>query len=249
MVKYLIIVIILFSFPSYATELSIHFVCAEWEGYTNEDGTGVYWEIVKAVYEPLGYKIHTNVFPWKRAEYMVETKKTDALVGDYYYPNKDGKERLYPVWHISIEEPLVAIFIKGDHKIKDFNSLKNKSIVWLRGYDFDSIYLKDIPHTMLETDSIKKGLKLISLDCCDVFLDYISNIENAAKKININPAFFETVVVKKGNKLFLNFLNTEKSKEFIKIYDKRIPELLKSGELEEIFKKYNLTIQKFGPDQ
>ncbi len=233
--------------PINAAEKSISIVCAEWPGYTNQDGTGIYWELVKVVYQPLGFKVHTQVVPWKRAEIMVESNKADILVGDYYYPEKDGKTRLYPEWHLSVEDPIVGIIKKNSHKIVGFNSLLNKSVVWMRGYDFDKIYLKNIPHEMQEIDSEEKGLQLVKHDRYDVFLDYRSNLERVAKETSFNLSSFEIVIMKFGNKLFLNFSNTEHSRKLIKIYDQRIPELLKSGELEKIYKAYKSDIGKFGP--
>ncbi len=241
--------ITLLPFPINAAEKSILIVCTEWPGYTNPDGTGIYWDLVKAVYDPLGFKVHTKIVPWKRAELMVENKHADALIGDYYYPQKDGKERLYPKWHLSVEDPLSAIFKKGLHKIESFNSMNGKSIIWMRGYDFDKIFLKDIPHKMHEIDSTEKGLNLIMHDRYDVFLDYHANIKNVSKKIDIDFSLLETVIIKLGSKLYLNFSNTENSKKLIGFYDKRIPELLKSGELEKVFTKYNSNMSKFGPDR
>ncbi|MDM8537161.1 transporter substrate-binding domain-containing protein [Desulfobacterales bacterium HSG17] len=236
-----------FLLPPVSADNSINIVCAEWPGFTNQDGTGLYWELVKEVYEPLGFKVHTKIVPWKRAGLMIERKIADALVGDYYYSQKDGKERLYPKWHLSVEDPLLAIFKKELHEIEGFDSLSGKSIICMRGYDFDKIYLKDIQHEMHQVDSVKKGLSLIKNDRYDVFLDYRYNMKNAYRESDIDLLIFKTVVMKVGNKLFLNFSNTENSKRLIKIYDQRIPELLDNGKLEEICKKNNSNIDKFGP--
>ncbi|MCP3944098.1 MAG: hypothetical protein GY710_21830 [Desulfobacteraceae bacterium] len=91
---------------------SIYVVCDEWKDYTNKDGTGAYWEIVKSVYEPVGIKVKTKVMPWKRVKHIVRHKDADALIGDYY--EADAKDYLYPKWHISVEDPVVAVFKKAN---------------------------------------------------------------------------------------------------------------------------------------
>ncbi len=55
--KLLIFSVVLFGFvlmqlcPVFADDIKTFYaVCDEWEGYTNKDGTGAYWEVVKAVY-------------------------------------------------------------------------------------------------------------------------------------------------------------------------------------------------------
>jgi polar amino acid transport system substrate-binding protein len=232
-----------------SAEKSITLVCSEWPGYTNADGSGLYWQLVKAVYEPLGYTVHTEITPWIRAESMVESKQADILVGDYYYPEKDGKQRLYPNWHLSVEDPIIALFKKGRHEIDDFNSLNNKTIVWMRGYDFGTIYLENIQYQYYEVDSESEGINLIQFDRYDVFLDYRSNIESILKKSDVDSSAFETEIMKLGSKLYLNFSNTNKSIGLIEIYDRRIPELLESGALERVFIDNNLSLKKFGPDR
>ena len=241
--------IALLASPKVAAEKSITVVCSEWKGYTNRDGTGIYWDMVKAIYEPLGFEVHTQIVPWKRAVLMLELKQADALVGDYYYAEKQGKERLYPNWHLSVEDPIIAIFRKDRHEIDGFNSLNDKTIIWMRGYNFDKIYLSNIRHQSREVSSEADGLNLIKLDRYDVFLDYRSNIETASKKAGINLSLFETTVMKVGNKLYLSFSNTDKSRKLIQIYDRRIPELLENGELKKIFTKNNSNLIKFGPDR
>ncbi len=62
------------------------------KGYTHRDGTGAYWEVVKAVYEPLGIKVKTIVMPWKRAEVTVVNKRADALLEIIIIKTRKGRE-------------------------------------------------------------------------------------------------------------------------------------------------------------
>ncbi len=42
---------------------TIHVVTPEWEGYTEQDGTGVYFDLVRAVYEPVGVVMTYEIVP------------------------------------------------------------------------------------------------------------------------------------------------------------------------------------------
>jgi len=188
---------------------SILIVCDEWKDYTNKDGTGAYWEIVKTVYEPVGIKVTTSVVPWTRVKHMVKEKKADALVGDYYYKNVNPNHYLYPKWHISVEDPVVAVFKKD--KFKDWEttgikSLAGKRVVWIRGYDFDTIFLQSTGVIKHEVTTVSQGLELIASGRDDYFFDYESSIRYEAKKIGIDiDKDYEIKTAKLGSKLYVVF--------------------------------------------
>ncbi len=231
----------------------INIVCAEWEGYTNQDGSGVYWEIVKAVYEPVGIKVETEVLPWKRADVMTLNKKKDAIAGDYYYKDKVGKEFLYPSWHFSVEDDIVAIFKASAISDWDSNGIKSmadKTVGWIRGYGFDTSDWLAVKVNKYELNNLLQGIKMLQGGRIDVLIDYSSSLKIESKKAKIDLSNdFKSQTIKMGEKLFLKFANTEQSKKLIKIYDKRMTELAKSGEIEKIFKKWGHGADKFGKNR
>ncbi len=249
----ILLFLILFNSPLDAAEPVTHvtIVCDEWQNYTNSDGTGAYWEIVKAVFEPLDIKVKTTVYPWKRATYMISQKKADAIVGEYYYSN--SSDYLYPDWHISIEDPIVAFFKRGRINDWDKNGLKSlakKRVVWIRGYDFDKVFLAKLFVEKHEVQSVEQGLRLIKKDRVDVFLDYEAHIRPDAKKLNMNIARdYEVEIAKLGNKLFVAFSKTVRSLKLKSIFDRRMKVLVESGEIERIYKKWGLSMSKFGKER
>jgi polar amino acid transport system substrate-binding protein len=46
---------------------SITIATPVWKGWTNEDGTGLYFELLKLVYEPVGVSVQYEFVPWARA--------------------------------------------------------------------------------------------------------------------------------------------------------------------------------------
>ncbi len=253
MKKFLILLFVLTGFsPVFAENISsISAVCDEWNNYTNKDGTGAYWEIIKTIYEPVGIKVKTMTMPWKRALYTVKYNKADALVGDYF--QKKSTDYLYPNWHISVEDPVIAVFKK--EKIKNWDnkgtqSLEGKKVVWIRGYDFDKIFLGKINVIKHEVSSVQQGLRLINFGRDDIFLDYESHIRHAAKKLNFNlDDDFEIKIAKPGEKLYVVFPKSEKSKKLIKIFDSRMSLLAEKKEIEKIYAKWGQKGEKFGKER
>lgn len=253
--KILIFILILLSttFSSvFATDIdSVTFVCEEWPNTTNKDGTGVYWEILKLVYEPIGIKVKTQIMLWKRAKWEVKLGRVDGLVGEYY--KKDDPDHLYPKWHITIEYPIVAVYKKGrfkDWKSKGLKSLSESRAVWIRGYDFDSVVLKNINVKKQEVNDDIQAMRLIASGRHDVYLDYESHIRSVSKELKIDlDKDYEIRKVKTGSKLFVIFDKSEKAKKLIKIFDERMSSLAKSGEIEKIYTKWGVSPKKFGKER
>ncbi len=227
-------------------------VCDEWEGYTNKDGTGAYWEVVKAVFEPAGIKITTIIVPWKRAEYLIKIKEADAIAGDYYYKEMDGKDYLYPQWHLSVEDDITALYKNGvieNLESLGVKSLSGKEVAWIRGYDYDQTLLKDVTVKKKELSDLQNGIRMLMVGRIDVIIDYKTTIVSAAKAggIDLNDLTFS--YIQNGNKLFVAFANTNKAKFLIKVFDERMGMLVQSGEIEAIYKKWGFGPEKFSKDR
>ena len=224
--------------------------CPEWSGYTNVDGTGAYWEIIKSVFEPCGVSVVTKIVPWKRALFLVENKKADAVIGIYHEP---ASNLFYPQWHISVEDPIVVVYKKApgtDWQAKGIQSLEERTAAWIRGYDFDRNLLKELRVNKFEFNTIEQGLKLLRIGRIDFLLDYEADIRRAASAtITDFQKDYCIQTIKPGQKLFAAFAGTEKSKGLILIFDRQMTHLAQSGEIEKIYLKWGFSAEKFGKDR
>ncbi len=236
--------IILFALTNtaYAKE-SFNFVTMEWPYQTQQDGKGLYFDIIKSVYEPAGIEISYDFFPFKRAKYMVQNHRSDAIVCGYKNDQKPGDyEYLFPKWHLDIDRVFV-IFKKST--VKEWNgqvSLTNKVIGWQRGYDYFKKMLT-VPIEFHEFDHVTNGLRMLQADRFDFIMGYKNDINISSKKIpefNLNDYQIEPISI--GKKLYIKFANTEHSKKLITIFDNRMEQMFESGELDNLFKKWGRSV-------
>ncbi len=54
-----------------------------WIDLTNKDGSGLYFDIVRMVYELVGIKVKIKIFPYNRSSMMVKKKRADVWLGSY----------------------------------------------------------------------------------------------------------------------------------------------------------------------
>lgn len=99
-----------------AAPKAIHVASEHWPGFSNHDGSGLYFEIIKAVYEPLGITVKFSIEPFKRARHSTVQQQYDVVIGTYSQADRGNNLLLTPHHPINAERVL-AIY----HKDSSFN--------------------------------------------------------------------------------------------------------------------------------
>jgi len=224
---------ICFPAPVGSTPAEIILASEEWANATNKDGTGLYWDIFRAVYEPVGIKTKFIIRSYKGSVSLVKRNQADAAVGIYPAKIQGAISSKYPF----AKDYVLALFKKN--KIDQWNgpeTLKNKKIGWIKGYSFDD-YL-EVPVIKKEFSKRETILRHLDNDQIDFFMDTRNDVESVLNKgiIDVTRYTVETVLELER---YLVFADNKKGQEFKKIFDYRFPHLVKSGEIEKLFVKWN----------
>lgn len=226
-------------FPSSPEAGEIRFATPEWEGQTNADGTGLFFDIVRAVYEPVGIKVSYTIVPWKRAKVMVNAGKADALLCEWADTAiKDGQ--IVPKSPLSIDYTAVVFKKAAFPDWKGLESLQGKHAVWRRGYDYQLLrWMEDITVKYTEIDNPDMAWRMLTNDHVDVYMDSLIDIRYYIddKKPDMAPYRMETLW---SAKTYVAFANAPASKPLMTIYDERLPLLIESGELANLHKKWKI---------
>ncbi len=204
----------------------------EWKNATNADGTGLYWEIFKAVYEPVGIQVKHRISSYAASEELVKRQKVDAMVGAY---SGEVEGVIYPKSHFAADIVQV-IFKKGKvAEWKGQETISGKRIGWIKSYDFDR-YI-DTPMEKAEFDERKDALRVLDKDRIDFFMDAQPDLVEALNLGVIDMASYQRETVKQIN-LYLAFATNDKGKKLQEIFDERFPQLIQSGEIKKLFDKW-----------
>ncbi len=217
-----------------ATEIDkVRFLSESWEGITNTDGTGLCWELFREVYEPVGIEATFEIVPYARSVRMVQDKQADVTVGVY---KDEFDNALFSDWHYLQDIVLVAFKKDKAAEWKGEESLSGR-IGWIRGYAFNEYLKKDVK--FYETDDRETGLKMLELDRLDFFLDTEAELKAALEAGVIDPKDLQVETILKLN-VYLAFADTDRGRKLRKIFDDRMAELVKSGELKPLYEKWEL---------
>lgn len=204
------------------------FVSEEWEGQTNADGTGFYWDLLRNVYEPAGYAVQFSVMPYARAVKMVVDGEAHAWVASYI----DEEGVIYP--QIPFDTDKVAgVFRKGElDPAQGQLALEGRDVGWIRGYSYDD-YL-DVQVNKNELNNRENGLQMVERGRLDVYLDAAVDIRIAMEQDVVDRAHLEKAVFLELE-LFMAFQNGETGVELAQIWDERMKELHETGELRALY--------------
>ncbi|MDD9302667.1 MAG: transporter substrate-binding domain-containing protein [Desulfobacter sp.] len=221
-----------------AEEKTITFATEEWKDATNRDGTGLYWDILRAVFDSEGYQVTPLIRSYSGSVTLVRNGTVDGMIGAYIDEIKEG---LYPEHHFAVD--IVQALYKKKSKIKwdGIETIKGKRLAWIEGYSFNQYLPRSVMYTtsLRRVDSRKIGVNLLLLSKRDFVLDAEGDIKDFFKE---NQAYQIKDFVMQPIcelKLYIVFSKTEKGKRLTQVFDQNFSKLLKAGVIKKMYKKYS----------
>ena len=205
----------------------------EWANATNRDGTGLYWDIFRTVYEPVGIKTKFIIQSLNGSVRLVKKNRVDAAVGIYPEMIQGALFSQYPF----VKDYVLVLFKKNS--VPQWNgqkTLQDKKVAWLKGYAYDK-YL-EVPVVKAEFGRREDILRRLDQDQIDFFMDSRNDMESVLNQgiIEVGRYTVETVL---DLDRYLVFATNSKGRKLKKIFDHRFPRLVQSGEIEKLLAKWN----------
>ncbi len=205
----------------------------EWANATNRDGTGLYWDIFRAIYERMGVRTKFIIRSQDSSVNLVKRQKADAAVGVYQSFIRDLLFSKYP-----FDKDHILVLFKKE-KLSQWNgqeTLQGRKVAWIQGYCYDE-YL-EVPVIQMKFNSREEVLRRLDKDQLDFFIDAQNDLETVLNKGIIDVTKYTVEALMQLDR-YLIFANTNKGKKLREMFDDRFPELVKSGEIERLFAKWN----------
>ena len=225
----LISLISLFSILFAVENKEITIASESWDGATNEDGTGLYWDIMKTVYEPLGYTIIKKHTSFKESEEMIRSGKADMYLGSY----KDEQEfALYPKY--CFDQDIIVAVVRTDaiDTWKGKKSLTGLKVGWLRGYHFDK-YM-GIETRDEEFSNRNNAFKLLNREHLDAFIDVRRLLRPYIVKKDVDMENLTQKIILQL-KVYPAFAKTKLGEELKNVWDKQMKRLIVTDEFKELY--------------
>jgi len=210
----------------------IDLVSDEWHNLTRKDGTGLYWDLIRMVYQRQGIEMRPRIFPYPRSVQMVREKKADAWVASFL---REKDFPLYPKWHFDQNAQMVVYRKDLPAGFRGLMSLRNQRVAWLRDFGLDR-YVRE-PMRITEVDSIPQALQMLDHGRIDYFLGAKSDLEDVVGKNRIDMSRYETRFAMHLG-LYLAFADTPRGAQLRDIWDAEMEGLHKAPEFKAVYRRY-----------
>ncbi len=202
----------------------------EWKDCTEKKGSGLYFDLIREIYEPLGIRMKYEIVPYKRSIASVTHSKVDMAVGAY---PSEVKDVIYPKWHFFVDDVSVVFMKKNHAGWHGEESLRDKRLGWLLGYSYNK-YIKVPLKSVFETSKQKTAFDMLTNDRLDYFVGPAIMIEPELDRNRFEMKFLKWI------KMYTVFQNSTRGALLSKIWDSRFEKLFKAGRIKELFTRYDM---------
>ncbi|WP_068829067.1 substrate-binding periplasmic protein [Pseudomonas sp. BMS12] len=213
-----------------ALPTDIQLISEYWPGHTNPDGSGVAWEIMRAVFEPVGVTVHLRNEPYMRSIGLVQRGEADAWLGSY--PNEVSERVFYPQ-HPYDADRILALGLATQAR-PTLETLQRYHLIWVRGYGYEE-YLPG-PLRFQEIERRNGILDMLARGRADFYIDASTEVDEVLAGSQ-EPERFRSYALTRLP-LYPGFADTARGRTLAALYDRRMAELVRSGSLRPIFSRW-----------
>ena len=208
------------------------FVTDEWHDLTRKDGTGLYLDIITAVFARQGVNVTFRTYPYARAVQQVKDKQADGWVASFL---KEKSFPLYPQYHFDKNEQTIVYLKRKQRAPVSTGSLGNQRVAWLRDFGLDRFIHE--PMRINELDSIESAFQMLEKDRVDYFIGAKSDIEDYVKSSQQDMSNFGMAYALHLG-LYMAFADTPRGAQLRDMWDAEMAKFHTTEAFKAIYKKY-----------
>lgn len=229
------------SMLAYLMSMSLHshgenmVMCsAEFPGFTNKDGSGYYWELLREIFTRDDRTFQYATIPFSRCLIALEQDKVDGVAAFFKTPSR-MKKFTYAKNRIHFSS--YGLFYLKKNQFEGLENIKGK-VGKVRGYDFSSWLPNSIEFEPLK--DVEQGIRMLR---AGRIIFYAEDLADFKFTVMGNPIyrmseFKQTLLLTKD--LYSAFSKSNKGKRFAREFDKGLERLVKSGRVQALSNQYQI---------
>lgn len=230
MSRFLLLLFIMLSWPLAAD--NIRLMTKSWPGYTNEDGTGGYFELVQLVLKPKSGELQLEFSNFNRALGLVEKQQADLVLA---VTKEDGHKLLLSAEPIDFDT-IMAVYAPGLQlrpplTIKQLSELR---LAWDLAYNYGAALGLSVPS--YEVHSVQQGLEMVIKGRIDVYLAEQSDLKESGQPLLQKHQLVQQEILQVP--VYVGFSRSVRGAMLKKRWDKGMAALQHSGALQQLYQRY-----------
>lgn len=153
----LLLALLTFVWPAIAEPTKIQIATASWGGYTETNGEGYYFEMLRRVFPEPEWQLEIQFVPFPRSLYMLEREQVDMVLGLYL---GDISKGIYSAKKVETEVIDAAVTPEQASVWQGMDSLTHRRVQALIAYRFFT--LTQVPMHYQENSSLLEMLRKVN---------------------------------------------------------------------------------------
>jgi polar amino acid transport system substrate-binding protein len=203
-----------------------------YERSANGDFTGLAPSVLRQLAAELGGELRFELYPWIRAQRMVELGQADILVGPYRTAEREAR---FAFANEPFYQDRIVFYVRRDHRSVwdgDYASLGGQRIAvvrgWTYGSQFEEMRARLRPITV---ESVRNGLRMLAAGRVDLLASNQRNTQPDLLGLGLQEGLVEALPVIDVQRGFFAFPRDENHFELRQRFDRAFARLVASGQL------------------
>ena len=218
-------------------EKTIRVRTESWQYFTQEDGSGYNFDVIRAIYEPLGYSLDIQFCNWRACILKLMQGEADLAIG-LSDSDIEATPRLQrPDYPTHFERVAVAYKTARFPNWQGEQDFLNKKVVQHKGFGHEKHL--SVPVSMSESVNGEQAWHLLESNQADFFIEGLAVLQRQVKTYDPEAKIYSIKQIKKVPNYF-GFGVDLKSRHLIKAFNERYPKLYQDGVIQDLQKKWQL---------
>jgi len=230
MSRFLLLLFIMLSWPLAAD--NIRLMTKSWPGYTNEDGSGGYFELVQLVLTPKKGELQLEFSNFNRAVGLVEKQQADMVLA---VTKEDGHKLLLSEEPIDFDT-IMAVYRPGLRQgiPLTVKALAELRLAWDLAYNYGAVL--GLTAEGYEVHSVQQGLEMVIKGRIDVYLAEQADLNESGQPLLQNHKLVLQEILQVP--VYVGFSHSIRGAMLKKRWDKGMAALQQSDALKQLYQRY-----------
>ncbi|CUA85918.1 hypothetical protein [Pseudidiomarina woesei] len=196
-----------------------------WRTLTHVDGSGRYWQLVKRIFEPVTDSLTLNTNSYQRAVLGLNEQRFDFLVGGV--KNQASIQGIESLTHLDYDRDLYAFTMDQAAMDALLEGELKLPVCYVAGYGYHALFKGEM--VFYQADSSLDCFAMLDMGRMGAVVNYRENMPDWIATPYVQHKLRAAVPV------HLIFHDTPRGRELRDWFDYRMRQLVKSGEIQEVF--------------
>ncbi|MET1079955.1 MAG: transporter substrate-binding domain-containing protein [Pseudomonas sp.] len=199
--------------------------------------------VLRTVAHELGHQVHFELYPWARAQRMVEWGLADILIGPYRNPVREAQ-------FVFSEQPFyedrIVLYARVGHAARwagRYEQLRGQRVAVVRGWAYGARFEQERPLLQLITvETVENGLKMLHLGRVDMLLSNERNTRPVLEALELSTALEQLQPVLDRQQGYFAFAKGAKTEQLRSEFNRVFNRMVVDGSLARLAKPLAVTL-------